>query len=604
MVTAGRTQRCSAQTSPGNPSQGQAPYGFTTQTELEVYFTGYIKITSGGSYTFSTESDDGSVLFLGTTPLAAPPDAALVNNNLYQGATTKSGTISLTPGYYPIDIGYYQGGGGEGLNVTYSGPDTSGNNISIPNTVLFNGSSFVNASQSYTNNVAVTSDSTINITGSLTASMGPLSIGSNTLNVNSSDTSGNMYTLTMGATTLTGNPIFNVSNSSGNGQGVLVLGALADGGTARTISVNGNGAVALTAPASSLGVGTVVNVTGNLFLGAPGALGTTATVNVNGGGTLALGANQTLSALNNTLGGGTVFLNYLSATPNTLTVGSSDGLASSFGGTISDGTLAGGNLTVANGSLTLTNTSINSYTGATTVNGGTLLVNSSLSTTSSVTVGGASATGSPSLGGSGTFNPAGGPVLVNAAGGGAAGHIAPSGFGLTNATTTVFANGLTLASGLAQATDGPQLDFQLSQSFGSDLINVTGGTLSVGNNVIVNINAFGGSLVPGDYPLIDYGVGTTVSNISTWTVGTHTGDTGHTYSFIELDGSPNQIDLVVVSGGNTGSGEWVSSSGQLWSGGTNWDSGNSHPDGAGQFATFGTGSQRMSTSTVPIRSVC
>ena len=284
-------------------------------------------------------------------------------------------------------------------------------------------------------------------------------------------------------------------------------------------------------------------------------------------------------------------LNYLSATPNTLTVGSTDHLASTFGGTISDGTLAGGNLTVASGSLTLTNTSINSYTGATTVNGGTLLVNSSLSSTSSVTVGGASATGSPSLGGSGTFNPAGGPVVVNAAGGGAAGHIAPSGFGLTNATTTIFANGLTLASGLAQATDGPQLDFQLSQSFGSDLINVTGGTLSVGNNVIVNINAFGGSLVPGDYPLIDYGVGTTVSNISTWTVGTHTGDTGHAYSFIELDGSPNQIDLVVVSGGNTGSGEWVSSSGQLWSGGTNWDSGNSHPDGVGQFATFGTGSQ-------------
>ncbi len=158
------------------------------------------------------------------------------------------------------------------------------------------GTPVLNASQTYTNSVSVTNDSTINVSASLTASMGPLSIGSNTLNVNSSDTSGSMYTLTMGATTLTGNPTFNVSNSSGNGQGVLVFGALADGGTARTISVNGSGAVALlTAPASSLGVGTVVNVTGNLFLGAPGALGTTATVNVNGGGTLALGANQTLA---------------------------------------------------------------------------------------------------------------------------------------------------------------------------------------------------------------------------------------------------------------------------------------------------------------------
>ena len=33
----------------------------------------------------------------------------------------------------------------------------------------------------------------------------------------------------------------------------------------------------------------------------------------------------------------------------------------------------------------------------------------------------------------------------------------------------------------------------VSSSFGSDLINVTGGTLSVGNNVIVNIDAFGGA---------------------------------------------------------------------------------------------------------------
>ena len=310
-------------------------------------------------------------------------------------------------------------------------------------------------------------------------------------------------------------------------------------------------------------------------------MGTTATVNV--GGTLSLGASQTFSALH---GAGLVNLN-----SNTLTVGSTDNLASSFGGTIADGTLAGGSLRVASGSLILTGASTLSYTGSTTVTGGTLLVNSSLSTTSSVTVGGPSAAvgSSPSIGGSGTISPTGGPVVVNAAGGGAAGHIAPSGFGLAIPTTTIFANGLTLASGLAQATDGPQLDMQLSSSLGSDLINVSGGTLSVGNNVIVNIDAFGGRLAAGDYPLIDFVSGTTVSNISTWTVGSHTGDSGNTYSFTELGG--NQIDLVVVSAGNTGSGEWVSSSGQFWSTGANWNSGNSHPDGAGQFATFGTGTQ-------------
>ena len=76
----------------------------------------------------------------------------------------------------------------------------------------------------------------------------------------------------------------------------------------------------------------------------------------------------------------------------------------------------------------------------------------------------------------------------------------------------------------------------LVSNFGSDLINVTGGTLSVGNNVIVNIDAYGGSLstMPGDYPLIDFVAATNVGNISTWTVGSHAGDSGHTYSFTEV----------------------------------------------------------------------
>ena len=88
--------------------------------------------------------------------------------------------------------------------------------------------------------------------------------------------------------------------------------------------------------------------------------------------------------------------------------------------------------------------------------------------------------------------------------------------------------------------------------------------------------------------MIDYGTATGVSNISTWTVGTHTGDTGNTYSFTNVGG--NQIDLVVAIGVATGSGQWISNSDQLWSTGANWDSG-THPDGPTQSATFGTGTQ-------------
>ena len=41
---------------------------------------------------------------------------AVVNNNAYQGITTRTGTYTAaTAGLYPIEIAYYQGGGGNGL---------------------------------------------------------------------------------------------------------------------------------------------------------------------------------------------------------------------------------------------------------------------------------------------------------------------------------------------------------------------------------------------------------------------------------------------------------------------------------------------------------
>ena len=69
----------------------------------------------------------------------------------------------------------------------------------------------------------------------------------------------------MGAVTLNGNPTFNVAASAGT----LYLGALNDGGTARTITFQDTGMTNLTAAATSLVQGTVVNITGNLTAGAP-----------------------------------------------------------------------------------------------------------------------------------------------------------------------------------------------------------------------------------------------------------------------------------------------------------------------------------------------
>ena len=297
----------------GGGNVGTAGNNLNNGVNFTVISTGNINITTSGTYTFATTSDDGSMLFINTGTVATPNWVTVANNNYSQGTTQRGGTIALNAGSYPIEIAYYEGGGGyimsaQGELGTFTNnniPNSNDNNnvnstqpspFDLPfsddptvNLGLYNGSNVVSATQTYTNNVSVTSDSTINVTTSLAAVMGNLTIGGHTLNVNSSDTSGSMYTLTMGATTLTGNPTFNVTNSTGNGQGVFVLGALNDGGTARTITVSGSGAVRAHGPGIEPWHGNGRQRHGQSVPGRSGALGTTATVNVNGGGTLALG---------------------------------------------------------------------------------------------------------------------------------------------------------------------------------------------------------------------------------------------------------------------------------------------------------------------------
>ncbi len=208
-------------------------------------------------------------------------------------------------------------------------------------------------SPSYGNAVNVAADSTIDLQGIVNATLGGLNIGSNTLSV----TGDAGASLTVGVTTLSGNPTFEPAAGI-----ALTLGALSDGGTPRMITLSGAGTVQLTAAATSLATNTIVNVNaGALNIGAPAALGATAQVNVGASGTFNVGANQTISALG---GAGAVVV----GSGSTLTVGSSDNLSSvSFTGTIGGaGALATG------GTGTLTLNSANSYGGGTTVNSGTL----------------------------------------------------------------------------------------------------------------------------------------------------------------------------------------------------------------------------------------
>jgi len=71
--------------------------------------SGYFYAPETAVYTFALTSDDGSQLFLG--------DSLIVDHDGYHGPTIKYGQIALKKGYYPIYLGYFDGGGGYSLDL-------------------------------------------------------------------------------------------------------------------------------------------------------------------------------------------------------------------------------------------------------------------------------------------------------------------------------------------------------------------------------------------------------------------------------------------------------------------------------------------------------
>jgi hypothetical protein len=89
---------------------------------------GYFRPPTTGTYTFFTSSDDGSGVWVGDLASAASGRTAAnatLNNNLGggQGDTKRSGSVALTGGvWYPIRIVHEEGGGGDNLTFSWSGP--------------------------------------------------------------------------------------------------------------------------------------------------------------------------------------------------------------------------------------------------------------------------------------------------------------------------------------------------------------------------------------------------------------------------------------------------------------------------------------------------
>jgi len=82
--------------------------------DYALKFTGYLEIAQAGVYVFSINSDDGTRLYIG--------DEVIVDNDGVHGMKEEEGLVALEAGRHPIKVLFFQGMGGKGLEVFYSGP--------------------------------------------------------------------------------------------------------------------------------------------------------------------------------------------------------------------------------------------------------------------------------------------------------------------------------------------------------------------------------------------------------------------------------------------------------------------------------------------------
>jgi alpha-L-fucosidase len=77
-------------------------------------YTGYVSIPKAAAYTFWTDSDDGSNLYI--------DDKLVVNNDGLHSLESKSGTIALAPGLHSFKLDFFEKSGGHELSVEYAAP--------------------------------------------------------------------------------------------------------------------------------------------------------------------------------------------------------------------------------------------------------------------------------------------------------------------------------------------------------------------------------------------------------------------------------------------------------------------------------------------------
>lgn len=318
------------------------------------YYSGMINITNAGSYTFATGSDDGSMVWI--------DGQLIVNNNHFQGFSFPqvSGAITLAPGRHNIVVGFYEGGGGDSLRVGVSGPDTgdvlidlgTGGPAVTPDLVIGSllGSGAVELSTGNlilgTDNTSTTHSGVISHSGGGPVFPGLLKVGSGTQTLTGTNTFGGGLTLAAGKLILGG------AGGSAAGTGDLTI-ATSTGWPTNGVELASNQTVG------------VVRFNGTDF-----------------GGLRPEGFTLIAGGLDSTNGKG-VIENVGLGQPNapgngTVIVNTTTGNTYSFNGYIrnndANGTTTLSLVKEGSGTQELSGTNI-TYTGTTTINGGTLKLN-------------------------------------------------------------------------------------------------------------------------------------------------------------------------------------------------------------------------------------
>ena len=83
--------------------------------KVGAVYTGYIEVPADGLYTFNSQSDDGSIIYIG--------EQKIVDNDGIHGMEEAVGVAALKKGKHPIKVEYFQNGGESGLILQYEGPE-------------------------------------------------------------------------------------------------------------------------------------------------------------------------------------------------------------------------------------------------------------------------------------------------------------------------------------------------------------------------------------------------------------------------------------------------------------------------------------------------